>query len=70
MWSIYPLVEADVALDFERVYGPEWGFLSGSQPVSVVLAAGSEVAVYPRRDVVKVRWPVRRGDDLGRASPI
>lgn len=70
MWSIYPLVEADVALDFGRVYGPEWGFLSGSQPVSVVLAAGSEVAVYPRRDAVRVRWPVRRGEDLGRASPI
>ncbi len=70
IWSIYPLVEADVAFDFGRIYGPAWAWLAAARPVSVVLAAGSEVAVYPRRNSIKVRWPVRSADENGQAKPI
>lgn len=70
MWSIYPLVEADISFDFAAVYGRPWAPLSAARPVSVLLAVGSEVAVYPRRDSVKVRWPVRRGGEMGKPTPI
>ena len=70
VWSTYPLVEADVAFDFGAVYGPQWAALTSAKPVSVVFAAGSEVAVFPRKRSVQVRWPVRRGGDLGSPTPI
>lgn len=70
MWSIYPLVEADVSFDFGAVYGRAWAPLAAARPISVLLAAGSEVAVYPRRDSVQVRWPVRRGGEMGKPTPI
>lgn len=70
IWSIYPLVEADVQFDFEAVYGPTWAGLAAARPVSVVLAAGSEVAVFPRQRSLHVRWPVRRGDEIGKGTPI
>jgi uncharacterized protein YqjF (DUF2071 family) len=60
IWGIYPVQSHDIRFDFGAVYGPDWGFLSGSQPVSVVLAAGSEVAVFPPRGEVGVRWSMRR----------
>jgi len=63
-WSVYPLVEAAVEFDFRAVFGPEWSLLSLSRPVSVMLAVGSEVAVFPRRKAVQVRWPVRRGGSI------
>ncbi len=61
IWSIFPLVEADVQFDFGAVYGSTWAGLTTAKPVSVVLAAGSEVAVFPRQRTVHVRWPVKRG---------
>ena len=33
---------------FAAVYGPEWGFLGQATPCSTVLAAGAEIAVYPK----------------------
>ena len=62
VWSVYPVVQAEVAFDFGAVYGPDWGWLSWTKPVSVVLAVGSEVAVYSRQEGIQVRWPVRRGE--------
>ena len=37
---------ADV--DWGVLYGPEWVVMNGAAPASVVLAAGSEVSVYPK----------------------
>ncbi len=46
VWETYPVTGFDLDLDWERVYGPEWAFLQGATPYSVVLAKGSPVAVY------------------------
>jgi hypothetical protein len=34
------------------VYGPEWAFLGGATPYSTVLAVGSDIAVYPKGELV------------------
>jgi hypothetical protein len=47
VWSVYPVREAHIDLDWASVYGPRWASMQGAGPVSTVLAAGSEVAVYP-----------------------
>jgi hypothetical protein len=48
VWEAYPILDYGIDLDWERVYGPEWGFLHDVRPYSTVLAAGSPVAVYPK----------------------
>ena len=35
-------------VDWATLYGPEWAPMNGMQPASVVLAAGSDVSVYPK----------------------
>lgn len=59
-WGVYPVQECEVMVDFAAVYGPDWGFLSAVRPVSVVLAAGSEVSVFPGRSSVGIRWGIKR----------
>jgi hypothetical protein len=39
--------------DFSAVYGPEWAFLTQAAPYSTVLAAGSDIAVYPKGRLVR-----------------
>ena len=48
VWAVYPVQSYHVDLDWSAVYGPEWSCLQDQPPCSVVLAAGSEVAVYPK----------------------
>jgi uncharacterized protein YqjF (DUF2071 family) len=48
VWKIYPVCKYHIDLDWGQVYGPEWAFLNDQQPCSLILAAGSEVAVYPK----------------------
>ena len=64
-WGVYPVESYEVKFDFASVYGVDWGFLSGSTPVSVLLAVGSEVAVFPARSGVGVRWGVKRDERQG-----
>ena len=47
-WDIYPVRSWSLDLEWTQVYGQRWGFLSSEKPVSIVLAAGSAVSVYPR----------------------
>src|SRR5207244_11285079 len=47
-WDVYPVREFTADVDWETLYGPQWGVMNGSHPASVVLAAGSEVAVFPK----------------------
>lgn len=47
LWTVYPIADWSVDLDWAAVYGPEWGFLAKTEPYSTVFAAGSAVAVYP-----------------------
>jgi uncharacterized protein YqjF (DUF2071 family) len=48
VWSVYPVQEVNIDLDWASVYGAEWSVMQDSRPVSVVLAVGSEIAVYPK----------------------
>jgi len=48
VWDVYRVRSWSLDLDWSAVYGAEWGRLAGEKPVSVMLAAGSHVAVYPR----------------------
>jgi len=48
-WDVYPVREFDADLDWGNLYGPEWALMNGAKPESVVFAAGSEVAVFPKR---------------------
>lgn len=47
VWRIFPVRSWDLRADFARLYGAEWAFLNQARPASVVLAEGSEVAVFP-----------------------
>src|SRR5438132_3520058 len=63
-WAIYPVRSWSVDLDWAEVYGPEWRFLNGAAPCCTVLAAGSEVLVYPRAErrqhgiAPEIAWPL------------
>jgi uncharacterized protein YqjF (DUF2071 family) len=53
VWEVYPVREHRLDFDFGAVYGPEWAFLAQQTPYSTVLAAGSDVAVYPKGELVR-----------------
>lgn len=44
-WEIYPVHQYRINVDFGKVYGPEFGFLTNEKPVSVMLAEGSKIVV-------------------------
>jgi hypothetical protein len=44
-WEIYPVRDYSVNVDFGKLYGAKFGFLSNEKPVSVMLAEGSEIVV-------------------------
>ncbi len=46
-WRVHRVLSHELDVDFARLYGGEFGFLSEHAPFSCVLAVGSEVAVYP-----------------------
>ena len=48
-WQAYPIKSYSVQVDFEAVYGSEFGFLSSQTPASVMLAEGSEITVESKR---------------------
>ncbi len=47
-WDVYPVRDFAADVDWAKLYGPEWGVMQKAEPTSVVLAAGSEVSVYPK----------------------
>ncbi len=46
-WRTYPIESYDMTVDFAHLYGDRWRFLQGRTPDSVVLAEGSQIAIYP-----------------------
>ena len=50
-WELFAALDAHIAVDFSETYGKEFGFLSGERPHSVLLAAGSEIAVYKGKTI-------------------
>lgn len=44
-WEVYPVRSYSIEVDFEKVYGSDFGFLRHETPRSVFLAEGSEIVV-------------------------
>jgi uncharacterized protein YqjF (DUF2071 family) len=53
VWEVYPLRSYQLDFAFAAIYGPEWGFLRHTAPVSVILAAGSPVSVFSKGELVR-----------------
>ena len=51
LWGLHTVRNLRVDVDFAELYGPEWAYLSTAEPSHVTLAAGSDVLIYPARDV-------------------
>ena len=45
-WKLFETRDAEIYIDFGFVYGEKFGFLSNTEPESILLAKGSKVAVY------------------------
>lgn len=48
-WQVYEVLDYDIDVDFEAVYGADFNMLSRQEPISVMLAEGSEVVVKSNR---------------------
>lgn len=46
-WAVHPVRDFDMNVDWAVLYGEPWRVMNGTSPTSVVLCAGSEVAVFP-----------------------
>lgn len=44
-WQVYPVMDFAIDVDFSLIYGKEFSFLAYREPVSVMLAEGSAIAV-------------------------
>ena len=45
-WELFEIDYAEIDVDFGRLYGEKFSFLSDTKPYSIFMAKGSEVAVY------------------------
>lgn len=45
-WNLFATKNAKIEVDFAKTYGEEFAFLTKEKPHSVILAEGSEIAVY------------------------
>lgn len=50
-WELFSVKNEQIDVDFGKTYGPEFAFLSEQKPYSVLLAKGSEVAVYKGKTI-------------------
>lgn len=50
-WELFSVKNEVIDVDFAKTYGPEFAFLSEQKPYSVLLAKGSEVAVYKGKTI-------------------
>lgn len=57
-WEVFPIRSVALNWNWEQVYGPEWAFLQQRDPVSVILAAGSEIEVYAAGSLPGGREPL------------
>ena len=51
-WELFGADNAQIVVDFEKTYGDEFEFLKGEKPYSVLLAQGSNIAVYKGEKIV------------------
>ena len=47
-WDVYAVQNFAADVDWATLYGPKWAVMQKADPASVVFAAGSEVAVFPK----------------------
>ncbi|MFL2570897.1 MAG: DUF2071 domain-containing protein, partial [Parvicellaceae bacterium] len=52
-WKQHEVIDHQIKVDFNEVYGEEFSFLNNAKPHSVLLAAGSEITVEKR---IKLRF--------------
>lgn len=50
-WELFSVKNARIDVDFGGTYGEEFAFLTSSKPYSILLAKGSEVAVYKGENI-------------------
>lgn len=50
-WELFSVKNELIEVGFGKTYGPEFAFLSEQKPYSVLLAKGSEVAVYKGKTI-------------------
>jgi len=48
-WLQYPVLDCEAQFDFKENYGPEFAFLNDTEPVSVLLAEGSQITVESKK---------------------
>jgi hypothetical protein len=52
-WNTYPVKNHSIKVEFEKVYGPDFAFLNSQEPLSVMLAEGSEISVENKKNISK-----------------
>ena len=45
-WEIFSVTDYEIAVDFGKLYGERFSFLSDEKPFSILLAKGSPISVY------------------------
>ena len=45
-WELFSVDYVEIDVDFSKIYGEKFAFLSNEKPYSILLAKGSEIAVY------------------------
>lgn len=51
IWAVHAVRSHHLDFDWAGAYGGEWGMLRDAQPISVVLAEGSQIEVHPKRSL-------------------
>ena len=51
IWTVYRVTDYNIDVDFESIYGKPFSFLSSQEPISVMLAEGSEIKVKSGREM-------------------
>jgi len=50
-WELFSVRKEVIDVDFGKTYGDQFGHLSGAKPYSILLAKGSEIAVYKGQSI-------------------
>jgi hypothetical protein len=50
-WNVYKVKDFNIEVDYARVYGDAFSFLSTEKPLSTMLAEGSKIVVKPGRKI-------------------
>jgi hypothetical protein len=52
-WELFAAENTGIGVDFSCTYGPEFAFLSEQDPYSILLAKGSEIAVFKGETITR-----------------